>query len=215
MDKEGRIKVIVLGDGAVGKSSIIQRIKNGIFQDSISGTIHVDIYVIHRKYEKKNIIIAINFYDMTGYELYENFLFPEYIRDSHIVLLVFCDINTLHKLINRWYTFYKKYVNIENSSFILIGNKSDTFGNEGDEIIKQGNKFAEEIDALFITCSAKSGDNMDNLDRFITKEAKRFFDEEEKGEKYHEEEKRKNYYEEHPKKKSGEEQKIKFAEEYL
>ena len=42
--------------------------------------------------------------------------------------------------------------------------------------MKQGEQFAEEIDSLFLTCSAKSADNMDNLDRYITQEARRFID---------------------------------------
>ena len=79
-----------------------------------------------------------------------------------------------------WYKSYKQKANIENSRFILIGNKSDIFGNQREEIIKEGNKFAEEIDAHFLTCSAKSSDNMDNLDRYITTEAKRYIDDEEK-----------------------------------
>ena len=44
-------------------------------------------------------------------------------------------------------------------------------------IIKSGEAFAEKINAHFITCSAKSADNMDNLERFIVTEAKRFIDE--------------------------------------
>ena len=43
-----------------------------------------------------------------------------------------------------------------------------------------GNAFSEEINAYFITCSAKSADNIDNLERMIITEAKRFIDEEEK-----------------------------------
>ena len=89
-------------------------------------------------------------------------------------------MDTLDDIINRWYSFYQENTNIDNSRFILVGNKSDLFGNKRDEIINQGNQFAEEIDALFLTCSAKSADNMDNLERYILTESKRFIDDEEK-----------------------------------
>ena len=106
---------------------------------------------------------------------------PEtYIRDSHVVLLVFSDLDTLDVLKKRWYNFYKKNANVENSRFIVVGNKSDEFGDNRDEILKQGQQFADELDAHFITCSAKCEDNMDNLERYITTEAKRFIDENEK-----------------------------------
>ena len=177
--KTKTLNVITLGDSFVGKTSLIQRIKDGKFNETIKETIYLDHFCIERKYEKKNLIINLLFKDTAGQEKYQEQPI-QYIRDSHIVLLVFCDIKTLNTIRDRWYHFYKAYANILNSRFILIGNKSDIFGNNREEIIKEGNKFAEEIDAHFITCSAKSSDNMDNVDRYITTEAKRYIDDEEK-----------------------------------
>ena len=179
MRDERKINLIVLGESSVGKSSIIKRIKDGKFQEVYEITIRTDFYVLRRKYEKKNIMMELAFYDIPGQEILEYCVPVNYIRDSHIILLVFSDINTLNKLKYRWNKFYKKNINIENSRIILIGNKSDTFGDKRDEIIRLGYQFAEEIDAWLITCSAKTGDNMDNLERFIISEAKRFIDEEE------------------------------------
>ena len=171
------LKAIILGDSGVGKTSILNIIKgrdNNISNNDKNGN-----FVIKRKYEKKNMMISLNLMDSNCNQNNEKSIPIQYIRDSHIVLLIFCNIETLNSLKDRWYTFYKEKANIENSRFILIANKSDTFGENRDEIIKQGNKFAEEIDAHLITCSAKSEDNMDNLDRYITTEAKRFIDESE------------------------------------
>ena len=175
MEKEVKINVITLGDCNVGKTSIINRIKTGKFEETYSPTIGFDYFVIKRKYEKKHLIISLNFKDTTGQETYQG-ITKQYVYDSHIVLLVFSDFDTLDTIINRWFIFYKKTANIENSRFILVGNKSDIFGDDRDKLIKQGEQFAEKIDALFLTCSAKSADNMDNLDRYITQEARRFID---------------------------------------
>ena len=179
--KKKTLNVITLGDSFVGKTSIIQRIKDGKFNEMVQATTYLDHFCIERKYEKKNIIINLLFKDTAGHERYQEVPI-QYIRDSHIVLLVFCDIKTLNTIKERWYHFYKEKANIDNSRFILIGNKSDIFGNKREEIIKEGNKFAEEIDAHFLTCSAKCEDNMDNVDRYITTEAKRYIDNEEKDE---------------------------------
>ena len=176
MEKK-ELKVITLGDSGVGKTSILNIIKgrdNNLSNNDKNGN-----FVIQRKYEKKNMMISLNLMDSNINQNNEKNIPIQYIRDSHIVLLIFCNIETLNSLKDRWYTFYKENSNIEKSRFILIANKSDTFGENRDEIIKQGNKFAEEIDAHLITCSAKSEDNMDNLDRYITTEAKRFIDESE------------------------------------
>ena len=183
MNNERIIKLIVLGDSGVGKTSIIERIKSGKFQKMPSGG---DIITIQRKYESKNIMIKLNFLDGWGSEPYVN-LYLGYIHNSNIILLVFSDINTLNILRDRWNHFYKEKANLENSIIILIGNKSDIFEDKRDEILNKGQEFADEIDTHFLTCSAKTGDNMDNLERIIISEAKRFIDKEEK-------EKEKKYY---------------------
>ena len=177
MEKIIEINVITLGASGVGKTSIINRIKNGNFREAYEVTLITESFTIKRKYEAKNLIISLNFRDTMGQERYQSLIPLQYIRNSAVVLLVFDSIETLEELMNRWYKFYKKNVNVNNSRFILVGNKSDIFGDKRELIIKSGEAFAEKINAHFITCSAKSADNMDNLERFIVTEAKRFIDE--------------------------------------
>ncbi len=50
--------------------------------------------------------------------------------------------------------------------------------------MKKGQEFAEEINAQFLTCSTTSLDNKDNIERYITTEAKNYIDEEEKNKNY-------------------------------
>ena len=176
-ERDITINIITLGACGVGKTSIINRIKDGTFRDHYKATVGLDYFVMTRKYEKKNIIMLLQFNDTTGLEQFQNIIPIQYIRDSHIVLLVFSNVETLNDIRKRWYIFYKKNSNTENSRFILIGNKSDIFGDEKAEILKQGQEFADEIVAHFITCSAKSADNMDNVENYIISEAKRFIDE--------------------------------------
>ena len=175
------LNVIILGDKGVGKSSIIQIIKNGeIKEHSNDLKDNNGNFILKRKYEKKKKIILLHLKEPEYQQILGDNIPIQYYRDSHIVLLVFSDIETLNSLKERWYTFYKAHANIENSKFILIGNKSDIFGNEKEEIIRQGQEFADEINAHFITCSAKSKDNMDNLEKFIILEAKNYIDDNEK-----------------------------------
>ena len=180
MKNEVEIKIITLGASGVGKTSLIKRIKFGTFAEKNEATLGVDYFVVKKKCQNKNIMILLKYQDTNGLESMQGIIPQQYIRDSQIVLLVFSNINTLNEVINRWYSFYKENANIDKSKFILIGNKKDIFGDEKEEIERQGSQFAEEIDAHFITCSAKSADNMDNLERYILTEAKKFIDENEK-----------------------------------
>ena len=180
MSKKGkdlRINVITLGASGVGKTSIIKRIKDNTFNDFTLTTLSFDKFFIKKNYEKKNLEFTLVFHDTMGQEQYQSIIPVQYIRDSAIVLLIFCNINTLDDIKRRWIKYYKENTNIDNARFILVGNKSDIFGDDRDEIVKQGEDFAEEINAHFITCSAKSADNMDNLERYIVTEAKRYIDE--------------------------------------
>ena len=180
MEIDKKINVIILGDKGVGKTSIFNIIKEKALTDIISDINDIDSFIIKVNYEKKKIIISLNIKDIKNQENFKGNIPLQYIRNNHIVLLVFSNIETLNNIKEHWYKFNKENTNIENSKYILIGNKSDLFGDEKDEIIKQGNKFAEEIDAHFITCSVISKDNLDNIERYIITEAKRFIEEEEK-----------------------------------
>ena len=180
MEKEKEINVILLGDKGVGKTSIFNAIKENSLYKNNYNIDDIDNFVLKRKYEKKDLIISLNIKDIKNQDNYKGNIPLQYIRDIHIVLLVFSNIESLNNIKERWYKFYNENANIKNSRFILIGNKSDTFGEDRDNILKQGNIFVEEIDAHFLTCSVKSKDNMDNVERYITTEAKGFIDEEEK-----------------------------------
>ena len=175
---ETEIKIITLGASQVGKTSIINRIVSKKFNpDQITTLVDHESFYIMRDYKKKNIKMRLNFIDTAGQERFISTLPKQYIRNSQLVLLVFSKLEDLEELKNRWYKFYQDNADADNSKFIVVGNKSDTFGDQKDKIKNEGTKFAEEIDAFFITCSAKSEDNIDNLENHIITEAKRIIDE--------------------------------------
>ena len=181
MEKIKVINVLFLsGDSGVGRSAIINRIKHETFPKEYKSTIHDVTITKAYNYERRKLKFHLKLIEFSSEELKYKSIPIKYIRDSHIIVLVFSNIETLNEVKNRWFNYYKEHSNIDNSRFILVGNKSDLFGNNRDEIIKKGEKFSEDIDSVFLTCSAKSTDNMDNLERFIITEAKRSIDENEK-----------------------------------
>ena len=112
--------------------------------------------ILYREYKNKNIKIKFTFIDTAGQERFINSLPMQYIRDSHIVLLVFSNLKDLDILKNRWYKFYKENANNKQSKFIVVANKSDIFGNERRTIRNLGKQLAEDINnSFFITCFSK------------------------------------------------------------
>ena len=176
--EEKTMKIITLGPIAVGKTSILERIINSRFNINEKPTVGLLIKSITKLYKRKNLKITFEFCDTSGQEQFMYVLPKSYIHNSKIVLLVFDSINSLEILKNRWFSFYIDNCNIEASKFIVIANKSDTFWDNEDDIKELGRDFADEIDAPFLTCSAKSNDNIDNIFSNIQTEALRLIKEE-------------------------------------
>ena len=90
MNNEVEIKIITLGASGVGKTSLIKRIKFGIFAEKNEGTIAIDYFIVKKKY--KNLMISLRYQDTNGQESMQGIIPNQYIRDSQIVLLVFSNI---------------------------------------------------------------------------------------------------------------------------
>tara|TARA_B100001027_G_scaffold212584_1_gene182116 strand:- start:80 stop:685 length:606 start_codon:yes stop_codon:yes gene_type:complete len=115
------IKVCILGDIAVGKSSIIKRITKGKFEP-------YEVPTIGASYASKDYIInnekiRFSIWDTAGMERYRS-LIPMYVRDTQIIFLVIdgCNSSSFDSL-SDWV----KFINYENSEGkkILLINKSD------------------------------------------------------------------------------------------
>ena len=143
------IKIITLGPSGVGKTSIINRIIQKNFHENQISTVAIDKSYITKKYTKKNLILQLNFIDTAGQERFMYSLPKNYIRGSQIILLVFDNLESLDVLKGRWYNYYKENANIDNSLFIVVGNKSDLFGDNREKILELANEFADDIDAFF------------------------------------------------------------------
>ena len=179
MENNRDIQVVFLGDTSVGKTSILERIKSGSYHED-SKLYCSEPFTKQKRYEKKNITISLKYIDTLGQEFSQYNIPEEFIRDSHIFILVFSDITTFTLLNRRWNELYKHLLIKDIIRIFLIGNKIDTYGNidKREEIIKQGEIFADEINANFITCSAKNNDNLDIIEKYIVTEAKRVIDKE-------------------------------------
>ncbi len=155
------IKVVLLGESAVGKTSIITRfVENKFKQDTMSS---LSANFVSKKIEiGNNKSIKFDIWDTAGQEKYRA-LAKIFYQDSKIVILVY-DItnkNSFNELKNYWYEKVK-----ENSSsdviFAIAGNKCDLY--EKEEVEKtEGEKFAKEIRAIFHETSALNSNGINEL----------------------------------------------------
>lgn len=148
------IKSIVVGDGGVGKSTMIQRLITGkyIAQKITIGT---DLATYDLESDGKKVTLQI--WDFAGEKRFRFFL-PNYSRGAMGCLLCY-DISryTSFDNLKEWYDIVKE--NANDPVFVLVGGKKDL---EDRRVVSRedAKAFQDEynIDYFFET-SSKSGDN--------------------------------------------------------
>ncbi|EAX89133.1 small GTP-binding protein, putative [Trichomonas vaginalis G3] len=156
-----QLKITVLGEYFVGKTSVINRFVEGTFDDSYSATLGFSF--LSKELTHNNTKYILNIWDTSGSERYRS-VAPNYYRGSDGCILVY-DL-TNHKSLESlefWYGEFKSLAQkngIQQVPALLIGNKSDLVYDK--EILLAAEKFAQEheISKSLIT-SAVNGSNID------------------------------------------------------
>lgn len=159
-------KVIVVGDGGVGKSTMIQRLTTGYFVP-MKITIGSDLATHNLEVEANAATLQI--WDFGGEKRFRFFL-PNYCRGALGCILCY-DISRFKSFedLTEWINIVKK--NDVDPIYILAGQKSD-LADENKRIVKvsEAEKFQKEneIDYFFET-SSKTGFNNKLIFETITK----------------------------------------------
>lgn len=151
----GRQKIILVGDVAVGKTSMIQSILGLPFNEDYEPSIGVDYFSKTIKFKKR--MLKFQIWDTGGQEKFRS-LIPNYIHGASIVLLVY-DITNDNSFshLDEWVDFVN---NIETTNIVIVGNKCD-LENERKVTREMGENFAKEKDLRFFEVSAKDNMNID------------------------------------------------------
>jgi Ras-related protein Rab-28 len=156
-------KVIVLGDGAVGKTSLIMRFCEDSFQQSYKQTIGLDFF-IKRIVLPGNVHVTLQLWDIGGQQLGGRML-ANYIYGSHGVILVY-DVTNMEsfKNLEDWYDLVKTtFKDKERMPYVaMIGNKMDL---NHLRVVKseKHSLFAVENGMSGFFVSAKTGDKVNPM----------------------------------------------------
>jgi len=156
-------KVIITGDGRVGKTSLVRRFVENKFKDEYVNTLGVDISK-HSVEIGENIRISFIIWDIGGQDFspYRD----KFYNGANCAFLVLDRTreNTL-KGIHKWHNDIKKAIN-RDISMIIVGNKSDLVDQikVEEEDIKE---LADELGFNYILTSAKTGENVKDAFLFL------------------------------------------------
>ena len=166
--REFVFKILILGNAAVGKTSLINRFCEGAFQEDYKPTLGANIVRKDVDIQGSSSIVKVRLilWDLAGQEKY-SVVRSMYFSGVEGALLIYdlTRYNTFDSISSKWMKDFKKYVRKE-SVFILIGNKSD-LNDKRVVPTERGKELAKEIRAShFIETSAKLGENIEEA--FLT-----------------------------------------------
>ncbi len=154
------LKVVVAGDGTVGKTSLIRQYCEGRFEASRVATIGVDFQT--KTVQLKQGTVKLSIWDMAGQDHFASVRTGFY-RGSRSAALVY-DVTQPETFANlpKWHQEILKVV--PNQKFLVVGNKSDL---NPDHDPTPAKLFAKEINAPFVMTSAKTGEYVPHLFKFL------------------------------------------------
>jgi len=146
------MKLLLIGDSNVGKTSLLQRFVDGTFQEIYTTTIASDFKVHNVKLDGKAVRIQI--WDTAGMERFRT-ITSSYYRSAHGILIVF-DVNSLQSFENvrKWMSEIERYAS-PNVNLLLVGNKSDLKGPNTVDA-KQVKEYCQSLKLAYAETSAKS-----------------------------------------------------------
>ena len=150
-DKDFKLKVTLIGDSSVGKTSLIFQYINNSFNDVKIATIGCDKFSTAISINNKDIKLSI--WDTAGQERFRS-LSQMFLKNTDICILIY-DItneNSFNNIQKYWLGLVRE--NLSNILIAIVANKTDLYPQE---VVTEetGRNFAEKEGVYFYMTSAK------------------------------------------------------------
>lgn len=162
------LKILILGDSAVGKSALLMKFCDNQFTQSHIATIGVDFKYKTIDCESKKYRLQV--WDTAGQEKFRSIVQTYYKGAMGIILVYSINDRKSFENIENW--MRQISANTQNDAVvILVGNKSDV----EDRTVQtsEGERVASDHNIHFFETSAKQGTNVEEAFFQITKEIKK------------------------------------------
>lgn len=152
-----RIKLIILGDVSIGKTSLVQQKSNNIFNNTYTSTIGVDFFTFNYLCQTTKKQYKVNIWDTGGNAGFRTIV-KTYLKGTHGVIFAF-DITCRKSFDNLKYWFDTMNTYDAGKNYLIVGLKSDM------EKYRQvsAQDVRQTYNHKYIECSAKDNVNVDKV----------------------------------------------------
>lgn len=171
--KKALLKVIILGDSGVGKTSLMQQFVNSKFSHQYKATIGADFLTKELTIDDKTVTMQL--WDTAGQERFQS-LGVAFYRGADCCVLVY-DVTNLKSFenISSWKDEFLIQANVKNPDnfpFVVLGNKVDVEESKKVVSAKKAQQFAQNLGNLpLFQTSAKEAVNIDQAFDVIARNA--------------------------------------------
>uniref|UniRef100_A0A804Q151 Ras-related protein Rab7 n=1 Tax=Zea mays TaxID=4577 RepID=A0A804Q151_MAIZE len=168
------LKVIILGDSGVGKTSLMNQYVNKKFSNQYKATIGADFLTKEVQFEDR--LFTLQIWDTAGQERFQS-LGVAFYRGADCCVLVY-DVNSMKSFdnLNNWreeFLIQASPSDPDNFPFVLLGNKVDVDGGNSRVVSEKKAKAwcASKGNIPYFETSAKDGTNVEDAFQCIVKNA--------------------------------------------
>ncbi len=170
MTNDYSLKIVLIGDFRVGKTSIRRRFLGEHFRSNYLPTVGADFSYCEVSFDDKKLKLLI--WDLAGENRFSKVI-PIYYKGAYGSIVVF-DLTNRDSFLNlaNWISEFLTYSKVKNPPFIIIGNKHDLIVEGLEEQAVSDEEVEEFINSLketslpgykeipYIKTSAKTGENV-------------------------------------------------------
>jgi len=159
---EPRFKLLLVGDGGVGKTTFVKRHLTGEFEKKYIATIGVDVHPLSFQTSRGKIIFDV--WDTAGQEKFGGLRDGYYIQGQAAIIMFDVTSRITYKSVPNWHRDISRVC--ENIPIVLVGNKIDT--KQRKVLAKQIN-FHRKKNLQYYDISAKSNYNFEQPFKWLAR----------------------------------------------
>ena len=156
-----KCSIIVLGDGAVGKTSILRMYDQQKFSTNHMATLGLDFVQRSYKPPQSNIEMSVKIWDTAGQERFRTLTLSFYKQAQGVIVTFDVTNQTSFKSVKMWLESIDDYAD-DNVAKILVGNKVDMV-NERKISKEEAERMAAQNNMKYWETSAKENLNINEL----------------------------------------------------